>query len=388
MGTLSTETVRNIFDSENFMEVRRPALEASTLPAYCYTSPEWYQREIEHIFMREWLLVGRAEQLPNVGDYFVEDIVGQSVLIVRGQDQRLRAFSPFCRHRGTKLISGAGNCKAFVCPYHRWIYSLHGELLGAPEMHQTKDFNRSDYGLIPIRLENWAGFLFVNFDPEAVSLSEFLGDLPAKLAKYRPEELVLTRQKTYVLECNWKVYVDNSIECYHVPSVHRSTIEEYAPMEIWTCEEAHGAYLMLYGMFPGTLALLKDDKGFLPIEGLPRQEIERHDLPWVLPNTHFLCTVDTFWWLTMFPEGPEQMRVVVNSSFPKKTTERPDFEEVAARYYKRLDTTNPEDNRIAELQQKGLRLRLNSPGRFSYHEKLVHAFANYIVDRVVGSALR
>ena len=356
------------------------------LPAYCYTSPEWYHREIECIFMKDWLLVGRADQIPNAGDYFTENIVGESVLVARGQDGRIRAFSPFCRHRGTLLVSGRGNCKAFVCPYHRWTYSPQGDLLGAPEMNQTKHFNRSDYGLVPIRLDTWDGFLFINFDPEAGSLREFLGDLPEKLARYRPSELVVTRQKTYVLECNWKVYVDNSIECYHLPSVHGKSIDEYAPMDVWTSEEAHGSYLMLYGMFPDTLGLLKGDTGFPPIEGLGQGETERHDLPWVLPNTHFLCTIDAFWWLTMFPEGPERTRIVVTSSYPRRVAERPDFEETAAKYYKRLDTTNPEDNWIAEAQQRGLRLRFSRPGRYSFHERLVHAFANYIVDRVAGSA--
>ena len=386
VSNLITAYPRDIFDPANFAEVRRPTVEASVLPACCYTSPEWYQREIETMFKKEWLMVGRADRIPNAGDYFCVDIAGEPVIVVRDHAGQVRAHSASCRHRGTPVASGEGNCKAFQCPYHRWVYSLEGDLLGAPEMQRTKNFDRADYGLVPVRLESWEGFLFINFDPGAPRLAEFLGDLTEKMAQYRLSELVWTRRKVYTLECNWKVYVDNSIECYHLPTVHEKTIEEYAPMDAWVPEEAQGSYMMLYGLFPDTLALLKGQQGFDPIEGLGGPGVKRHDIPWIYPNTHILATTDTVWWLTMFPEGPERMRVEVNSCFPKKTTERQDFAEIAAIYYKRLDTTNPEDNRISELQQKGLRARLNRPGRYSFHEELVHTFANYILDRVVGPA--
>lgn len=379
--------VRNEFDPENFRRTRRPALEASGLPAYCYTSPEWYQREIERIFMKEWLLVGRADQIPNVGDYFVVGVAGEPIVVVRDRQHRVRALSASCRHRGTPVVSGEGNCKVFRCPYHRWTYSLEGTLLGAPEMDQTKNFNRSEYGLVPIRLESWDGFLFINLDQGGISLSNFLGELPTKLARYRLSELVCTRRKTYDLRCNWKLAIDNTIENYHLPAVHEKTIEQYAGMNTWRVdEEAHGSYLMVYGEFAGSLALLEGVQGFPPIEGLGEDEKERHDIPFICPNTHILCTVDSVFWLTWFPEGPERTKLVVNSGFPQKTAERSDFEEIAALYYERLDSTLPEDIRIVELQQQGLRARLNRPGRYSYHEKAVHAFANYVVDRVLGAA--
>jgi choline monooxygenase len=376
----------DLFAPANFEALRRPTLEASVLPPYCYTSPQWYEREVEHIFLKDWLMVDRADRIPNVGDYFVVEIVGESVIVARGHDGQVRAFANTCRHRGTPIAAGQGNCKAFRCPYHRWTYSLEGALLGAPEMQQTKGFDRSDFSLTPVRLDRWDGFLFITFDPDAPTLREFLGDFPAKMAKYRPAELQFTRKKVYDLACNWKVYVDNSIECYHLPSVHGGTIEEYAPMDAWWPEPVQGAYLMLYGMFPDTLALLKGTSGFPAIEGLGGEGMKRHDIPWILPNTHILATTDVVWWLTMYPMGPERTRVEVNTSFPRTTVARPDFPEVVQRYYGRVDTTNPEDNRMAELQQQGLRQRLCRPGRFSFHEQLVHEFANYIVDRVVGPA--
>ena len=378
-----------IFDPARFADLRRPLLEASTPPGDIYTSEEWYRREVETIFMRDWLMVGRADQIPDPGDWFTEEIVGERVLVVRGADGEIRAFSPACRHRGALVAEGSGNCRAFVCPYHMWTYGLDGRLAGTPHAASIKDMDRDEYGLVPIRLEIWAGFIHINFDPAAPDLLTFLGDLPDKLARYGPEKLRHTRKKTYRLACNWKVYTENSIEVYHLQGVHGASIQEIGPFDTWTIESPDppaGNYLNLYGTFPGSLGLLAGQAGFPPMAGLGQGNVERHDLPWVLPNNHFLCTADTFWWLTMFPEGPGQTRIEVNSSFPEETVAREDFAEIAERYYERLRVTNGEDNVIAETQQRGLAQRLYRPGRYTEHEVLVHAFVNHVVNRVVGPA--
>lgn len=380
------ETPRDPLEPGMFQETRRPLLEASTLPGYCYTSEEWYRREVEAIFMREWLLVGRADQIPRRGDWFSEEICGERVLLVRGDDGAVRAFSPVCRHRGTVIAEGSGTCKIFVCPYHAWSYGLDGRLLGTPHADSIKGLDSLRSGLVPIRLAEWMGFLYVTFNAEAPPLVDTLGGLADLLARYRLDELVHTRKKTYRVACNWKLYAENSIEVYHVASVHGGTIEAVGPMSTWTIEDPTERYLNLYGTFPGSLALLEGDKGFPPIAGLGRGPVERHDLPWVLPNNHFLCSADVVWWLTMFPEGPSRTRIEVNSSFPKATVDHDDFEDVVAAYYRRLDVTNPEDNVISEVQQRGMTQRFARRGRFTEHERLVHAFDNYVVDKVIGAA--
>ena len=376
--------MRNTGANMDFSATRRPLLEASPLPSHCYTSEEWYRREVEAIFLKEWLLLGRADQIPKSGDYFVEEVVGEAALVVRGSDNFIRAFSPFCRHRGTRFVSGKGNCRVFACPYHGWAYNLDGTLRAAPDMESVTGFDKADFGLVPLKLEVWEGFIFVNFDPAAGALADFLGDLPEKLAKYRLADLVLTRQKTYTIVANWKFYVDNSQEVYHVPLVHGRTIENVGPKNTWKFEPSYGSYMMLYGLFKGSLSLLKGDTGFAPIPGMSADQVERHELPWLLPNTHFLGTIDTFWWLTMFPEGPSRTRITVNSCFHRDLVARSDFDEVAAKYYKRLDVTNVEDNDVVESQQKGAMLRHYIPGRFSPWERNVHLFANYVLDRVAG----
>jgi choline monooxygenase len=376
----------NLFSADHYVTTRRPLSEASPLPPDCYTSPDWYRREIETIFLKEWLLVGRTDELSKAGDYLVHELAGEAVLLLRGEDQELRAFSPFCRHRGTRLMpeTGSGNCRVIVCPYHAWTYNLNGTLRGAPGMEGVKHFERGDFSLRPIRLETWEGFIFVNFDDSAPHLLPWLGDLPGKLAKYRLSELVVTRRKSYTIPCNWKFYVDNTVEPYHVPAVHGGTIQNVGPRNAWRFEANDGSYIILYGLFPGSLSLLHGDTGFPPIQGMSLDREERHDLPFLLPNTHLLCTTDTVWWVTIVPLTPETCRVDVVSTFQKSVIGRPDFETLAGKYYKRLDVTNVEDNGIVDLQQRGTHLRKYIPGRYSLWERNPHLFANYVLDRVVG----
>ena len=377
------------FDPKDFAQVRRPLREASGLPGYCYTSPEWYAREIETIFMKEWICIARVDQIPNAGDFYCEDVCGEPVVLVRGNDDTIRAFSPICRHRGTRVVEGEGNCKAFVCPYHNWVYSLDGQLIGTPGIDKTENLILSEYGLHTVRVECWAGFLFVNFDEHAIPLIEWLGDLPTVMARYRLDDMVMTRKTTHHIEANWKIYCDNTNEAYHLAAVHGGTIEQIGATSTWRCEgQGGGPYYHFYGMFKGSLALLPGEKGFPPIAGLRIDAVERQDIPVMLPNSHFLASVDFFWWETYFPEGVDKTRVVVNACFPADRLTRDDFEKLAAKYYVRLDTTYPEDLGVCRGVQEGIRARRFVPGRFTRHEINAHAFANYLVDRVVGPVRR
>src|SRR3989304_1935599 len=128
-------TAVDIFDPKAYAKVRLPAMEAETLPAWCYTSQDFYDREVDRIFMKVWNFIGRADRIPNAGDYFTLEFVGVPIIVVRDAMGGLRAFSNSCRHRGTLLVEGEGTCKAFKCPYHSWVYSLEGELLSGPGMN-------------------------------------------------------------------------------------------------------------------------------------------------------------------------------------------------------------------------------------------------------------
>src|SRR5687768_2679331 len=185
--------VTNIFSPEHYTATRRPLEEASTLPGWCYVSPEWHEREMQTMFRKDWLCVGRVEQVPNPGDFFSIEIIDQPMIVVRDETGQVRVHSAICRHRAAVITQGAGRCRNFVCPYHNWTYSLSGKLIATPgtppPMAGAKGFNPADYGLNPIRSEVWAGFIFINFDDKAEPLIPWLGSLPEFLADYHLENM-------------------------------------------------------------------------------------------------------------------------------------------------------------------------------------------------------
>ena len=258
-----------IFDPRTYQTQRRPMMDAETLQSWCYTSPEFYRREVETIFMKIWNFFGRADQIPNPGDYHAFEFVGVPLVILRDRQGELRAFANTCRHRGTLLLDGTGNCRAIKCPYHGWVYSLNGELTGAPDMDETTGFDRKDYGLIPLRLETWGGFMFVNFDPDAEPLMDFLGELPTMLASHDLEDMVTTRHQEYLLDCNWKLFVENAMEAYHIPNVHKESISKHkAKKRREALPIPNGEFVYLYTSQKGSRALMPGDSGFPEIEGL------------------------------------------------------------------------------------------------------------------------
>jgi phenylpropionate dioxygenase-like ring-hydroxylating dioxygenase large terminal subunit len=373
----------DIFDPLHYAGVRKPLMEASTLPPWAYTSEEFYRREVETIWMKEWNFFGRADRIPDPGDYFAVDFVGVPIIIVRGKDGEVRAFSNSCRHRGAAMLRGEGNCNAIRCPYHSWAYDFEGKLIVAPEMEETKDFRMEDFPLIPLRLELWAGFIFVNFDDKAGPLKEHLGSLPEVLSSYGYEDMRCVRLKEYAIESNWKIYVENAMEAYHVSTVHRSTLSRQKGV-FPTVVPATGEWMALHKEHEGTRALLTGDTGFPRIPTLAGTAAKGSYYPLIFPSTMFGSTVDCMWWLELQPISASKTKLVVGSCFPEQVTKRPDFEEVVQRYYKRWDISIPEDNDISALQQIGLASPLSKPGRLSHAEPLVHVFNNWVLDRVLG----
>ncbi|MGH7125195.1 MAG: aromatic ring-hydroxylating oxygenase subunit alpha [Stellaceae bacterium] len=374
-------TPENIFDPVHYAKARLPVLEAETLPPWCYTSQRFYDREVERAFKTSWNFIGREDELPKAGDYAAYDLVGEPVLIVRDRAGVLRAFANSCRHRGTRLLDGDGNCRGIVCPYHGWTYGLNGELLGAAGMEETRGFDKKAYGLHPIRLETWEGFVFVNLSADTVGLREYLGDLPQALESYRLADMVCVRRRDYDLACNWKIYLENAMEDYHTPYVHRQSIGAQHTMP----EPSRGAWGGVHMGADKTIAVLAEDiaHAFPPIPSLAGKAAAGTYFLVLYPSTFFALTQDCMWWLQQFPQGPARTRVVIGSCFPRSTAARSDFAESAAYYYRRWDKSLPEDNAISERQQAGLQSSFASPGRLSVREPMVRDIANWILDRVL-----
>jgi phenylpropionate dioxygenase-like ring-hydroxylating dioxygenase large terminal subunit len=377
----------DIFNPSHYAATRRPLLEAETLPPWCYTSEAFYQREVERIFRSVWNFVGHVSQVATPGDYFALTFAGVPVIILRDLSGVPRGFANTCRHRGSALLEGSGNCRAIVCPYHSWSYALDGSLRAAPEMKDTIGFNTEDNGLIPLRLDTWGGFLFLCFDADAPGLTHYLGDLPGRVAAYGLEDMACARRKEFLIECNWKLFVENAKESYHIATVHRNTINKYASARssgYWV-EETAGEYVCTFAQHGGSMALLQGDAGFPINERLTgRREAGGTTAPLIYPSTYLACTIDCAWYLELHPLGPHRTRLIHGALFPKDRIGRDDFEATAANYYKRWDITIEEDIIASDRQQLGIDSPFVRPGRFSHREPLVHQIDNWVLDKVLA----
>lgn len=373
-------TIDDMLDPKHYTNVMKPPLESENLPPWCYTDAQFHRLEIEHIFMKVWNFVGRGDLLPEPGNYLATDVAGIPILLTRNEAGELKAFANSCRHRGTQLLTGEGECKAIVCPYHHWAFSLDGKLISAGGMEDSVDFNMEEHGLVPIRLETWADFLFVNFDPGAESLATYLGELPDHIASYDFPNLVTTRRKVWDVACNWKIYLENQRESYHIPAVHRQSLGDQMAAPLKPVGAWSGS-LIPVGQ---TAALLKGDTSpFPPISSRSGSALEGSHFLGIYPSTYFVATSDCFWWMEIRPRGPARIELVVGSAFPRETVARSDFEEVAERYYKRWDLTHSEDNDICERQQAGITSPLALPGRLARREHGVNAVDRWIVERLL-----
>jgi choline monooxygenase len=213
------------------MAVRLPPFDkdlscAGTLPAPAYFDPEIQAAERERIFSRTWQPVGNVADVTSEGAYFTCEVAGEPLVVLRDTNGELRAFFNVCRHRAGPVAEGKGSRRSLTCRYHGWTYGLDGALKAAPETEGVRNFDKACFGLVPVRVESWGPFVFVSLDDDAAPLSATLGELAAECASldlgaYRP-----IARRDYVVRCNWKVYVDNYLEGYHLPIVHPRLFEE------------------------------------------------------------------------------------------------------------------------------------------------------------------
>jgi phenylpropionate dioxygenase-like ring-hydroxylating dioxygenase large terminal subunit len=382
---MTRKSTDQMFDPANYAQVGLPLDHAVTLQPWCYTSEEFFRAEVDGIFMHAWNFFGRAERLPNPGDFFTVDFVGVPVLIVRDQQKRLRAFANTCRHRGTQLVCGEGNRRAFACPYHAWTYGLDGSLRGGRGIDDLPNFDKSENGLKEFRLETWGGFIFVNFDDHAESLADWLGDLPQQMASYDCENFVLCKSAEFDVACNWKSHIENSVEDYHVPHVHSYTLQQIQGGYEHFYPTTRGNWLVMRERHEGTRALLAEDSAYaLPrIATVQGHAAEGTNFVCLFPCTLLAFTTDSMWYIELHPRGPWSTSLTVGMCFPKSSVERPDFAEKSAYYYKRWVKAVGEDNGITELQLRGLRSSFARQGRITDLEPLIPQMGRWWIDRVM-----
>ena len=228
---------RSIRDVINLYNPNDPLDHAWTIPAPWYFDPRVAQLEQQSVFAATWQVAGRVDEVREKGQFFTADLAGEPIVVARGEDGQLRAFYNVCRHHAAAVVTEAQGCaKQFRCPYHGWTYGTDGALKGMVEFDGVCNFDRAKNGLVPVRVDVWENFVFVNLEGRAMALRDYLGavvDLvvPLELSK----KLHFFDRRVYTLSCNWKVYVDNYLDGgYHVPHAHKglSSVIEYTKYTI------------------------------------------------------------------------------------------------------------------------------------------------------------
>jgi choline monooxygenase len=350
---------------------------AQTLASRFYIDPAILDVEKARIFRRTWQLVGTLDHvcgevngvkrtIADPESFFTAEVADEPIVVVRDKDGTLRAFSNVCRHRAGPIASGSG-CKSVLrCGYHGWTYTLDGRLIGTPEVEGVEFFDRSTMGMVPLRLETWEQFIFVNFDGNAEPLSDYLGDIPEQARGFQFAGLQFAERRDYVINCNWKVYVDNYLEGYHIPIAHPGLMREIDYAQYRTDTFRYHSQ-----QFAPIRAMKAEDAGeraYAPGSGT--QEALYF---WIFPNLM----------LNLYPDNVSTNLIVPLSQDKTLTVFEWFFHDVGSAKVQEpmkkaiafSDEVQQEDIGLCESVQRGLRSSLYDRGRYSVkRENGVHHF--------------
>ena len=359
--------------------VATPFERARAIPTSAYTSQAMLAAELDRIFRREWVCVGRVDQLARPGDYLTYEIAGQPVLVLRDHAGDLRAMSNVCLHRMSTLMQGAGNAKTIRCPYHGWTYGLDGSLRGAAGMGLNEGFRRGDYCLPQIRCEEWLGWIMVTLDREAPPVADRLRPVEEMVADFGMEAYTQTFQETHRWNTNWKVLGENFMESYHLPVCHGPTIGSFVSLDETDCPAGEPAF--------NWHTLLKDPSFKLSVAhpSNTRLEGDRRRMTYLLtvyPSLFITLTPGYFWYLSLHPDGTDHVRILYGGGMSPDFVGDPQAERMFADTKALLDEVNAEDKECTERVYRGLCSGLARPGHLSHLERPIYDFATYLATRV------
>jgi phenylpropionate dioxygenase-like ring-hydroxylating dioxygenase large terminal subunit len=332
-----------------------PLAQASSIPASWYVDPRMLDLERRTVFARSWQCVGRADQVRRAGDYLSCELPGgEPVLVIRGADERLRAFFNVCRHHAAAVVTDAqGSAHTLRCPYHGWTYALDGALKGTPDFAGVCDFDRAANGLVPIEVDAWEQWVFVRAREAELPLPAFLGaTLTDQVQRLGLGGVQWVERRRYRLDCNWKVFIDNYLDGgYHVPHLHKG-LDSVLDYSEYTIE--HGERFCLQwspmnadGAEPGTAAVRTGDTA---------------RYYWIYPNFMINCYAGTMDTNLVVPCGVDQTEVIFDFYFS-------DVSEAAGpRNRASIDISEriqEEDTSICSSVQRGLRSGAYTSGRLS-----------------------
>jgi phenylpropionate dioxygenase-like ring-hydroxylating dioxygenase large terminal subunit len=311
------------------------------------------------------------------GDYLTFSINDQPVMVIRGEDGRVRALANVCRHRMMRLVEGRGSCSRIVCPYHAWTYRLDGQLLAAPHMKRTPGFEPRELRLAEIRSEIWQGWIYVTLDAAAESLAAQLAPLHEMLAPYDMAGYLSIVTRDHVWSTNWKLLTENFMEGYHLPVTHRRTVGAWFPAEETEFPpESHAAFTLqtftktegaTYGRAHPANTRLTGRQRFTSV------------MPTVFPTHMYVLAPDHLWYLSLRPKSVGEVHVRFGAALaPEVMAGLNDPEGFVTELVSFFDRVNAEDRIVVEGLYEGTGAPLARPGRLSWLEREIHDFMRYL----------
>lgn len=344
-----------------------PVEKAETLPASWYTAPEFDSLDRDLIFSQSWQYVGWESKAEKAGDWFLAEVAGKPLIIVRGTDNKLRAFFNVCRHRGGPLATSDGSGRVLQCRYHGWSYSLDGRLAGAPHFDSVADFDRKNCKLAGVNLDTWEGLVFVNLaEKPAHTLEEIFRGARERTAKMPVTKKKFHRRIVYQAACNWKVYMDNYLEGYHVPFVHPglTSVLEFDKYET----EVHPHYILQYSPF-------SDKNPYAGAADSDPESVNEVIYYCVYPNFMINLSGSRLQINLVVPKGPNRTEIIFDYFYDDP--DAPGASNQIARDIEFSDVVQAEDIAICEQVQRGLESGAYEKGRICVtYEHGMHHFQN------------
>jgi choline monooxygenase len=345
---------RSVREVLNMYNPADPLEKASTIPAPWYFDIRIAELERESVFAAGWQMVGRVDQVKEPGQFFTIDVNEEPLLIARGEDGILRGFYNVCRHHAAAVVPETAGCaKQFRCPYHGWTYGNDGSLKGMVEFEGVCNFDRKDNGLVPVRVDTWENFVFVNLDGKATSLTDFLGTVPSLVTPLKiREKLHFFDHRIYTLQCNWKVYVDNYLDGgYHVPHAHKrlSSVVEYTKYTIENFERSslQSSPLESSAALDSSIASTRQGQAFYL---------------WIYPNFMINTCSGLMDTNLVLPLGVDKCAVIFDYYFEDLTPAAEQFRRESIAISEKVQD---EDMAICDSVQRGLGSRAYVAGRLS-----------------------
>lgn len=341
---------------------QKPIEQAQTIPSDWYHSESIFRFEKEGLFSSYWQLACHEDQLSETGDFHQLEVAGNPLLLVRDGEGHINAFYNVCKHRGGPVAVKQGTTSVLQCQYHGWTYLLDGSLRGVPHFKKVDLFDKKDFGLEPVKLQNWEGLLFVSLDNKIQAVDTFLNGILETIAPIDLSKFTFVKKQSYITDCNWKVYVDNFLEGYHIPIVHPELAKllDYGAYETDTSEW----YSLQHSPFKNKNNLYNSSNG-------------RAYYYFIFPNIMLNILPGRLQTNIIRPLSPGKTEVIFNYYY--LNPDKPEVQKVIKEDIAYSHNIQQEDMEICELVQKGLQSKAYDKGRFSVErEKGVYHFQSLL----------